>query len=222
MNEDLNELYEDGEFEEEIPDKLEKCKEKLELAQLRLKLLELLLEKYAPIINEHEKKTVGEIKGLVNGEDLTIQGILNELKPEHYEFEKHYLSVAERAYDFVRKEIKYVDPKVEVDFWLTPSEVFSKGVADDEDIAVFLCSMLAGLGDKNAYVVIAELDDMTTHAFVVTEYKGIFYLLDPVQGKPFSYYSGAKRFVLAKYAYRGAKIKRFLYKFNNQEYKQFI
>ena len=66
---------------------------------LKLKLYRILLEKFSPLINEQGKKTIGEIKGLVNGEDLTIQGIVSELKPENYKFERDYLATAKKALD---------------------------------------------------------------------------------------------------------------------------
>ena len=190
--------------------------------ELQFRLYRLLLQKYSHIINEQEKRTIGEIKGMVNADDLTIQSVLSDLKPENYSFEEHYLAVAEKAFDFVASEINYVDPELNLNYWLSPREIISARVADDEDLAVFLCSMLLALGDENAAILICELDSLRTHAVVVAEHMGKFILLDPAQKHGFHDFSGTKDFVLLKYSFNGAKIKRFLYKFNHAAYEQFV
>ena len=193
-----------------------------EMERLELKLFRLLLEKYADVINEREKRTIGEIKAMVSGDDLTIQSALEQVKPEGYEFEKNYFEAAKKAFEFVCKEIRFVDPKLSLNYWLSPAEIMSERIGDDEDLAVFLCSLLAGLGDENAEVVIAELDNLETHAVVITELDGKFLLLDPSQKHEFQKFSGEKEKVLSEYSCNGAKIKGFLYKFNSKNYEQFI
>jgi hypothetical protein len=188
----------------------------------RLKLYKTLLEKYADIINEKEKRTVGEIKSFISKDNLTIQSILGELIPENYSFPENYLQTAQTVFAFVKKEIVYVEPDTTVNFWLTPQEIFSGRVADDEDLSVFLCSLLYGLGDDEASVVIAELDTLTTHAFVLTEFEGTQYILDPAQDHAFDAFSGSKEACIEKYRYDGTSLKQFLYKFNHSQYEQFL
>ena len=89
-------------------------------------------------------------------------------------------------------------------------------------MAVFLCSLLFALGDTNAAVIIAELNSLKTHAFVATEFQQKFMVLDPSQKHEFPKFSGTKEEALQKYSFNGAKIKRFLYKFNNSTYEQFM
>jgi len=190
--------------------------------KLQIKLYRLLLEKYADIINEGEKRTIGEIKALINGEDLTIQAILSDFMPEEYSFEKDYSKTASLVLKFITSEIEYVDHELNLNYWLTPKEIFTNKVGDDEDLAVFLCSLLLGLGDEKAEVVIAELDNIETHAFVITELENKFYLLDPSQESKFDEFSGKKEDVISKYSFNKAKIRRFLYKFNHSNYEQFL
>ncbi len=189
---------------------------------LQCRLYAMLLEKYADLINEKEKRTIGEIKSLVNKEDLTIQSILADLKPEGYAFPLGYLEAAQKALSFAQKEISYVEPEINLNYWFSPKEIFSSKVGDDEDLAVFLCSLLFALEDENASVIIAELDSLRTHAFVSTEFDGKFFILDASQKHVFPDFSGTKEEALQKYSFKGAKIKRFLYKFNNSTYEQFI
>ncbi len=214
----------------EKEDELNKLKEKIEMHSsfefsekaLKLKLYRVLLEKFAPLINEQGKKTVGEIKGLVNGDDLTIQGIVAELKPQNYEFERDYLSVAKKAFEFVKKEIEFAKVDFNLVYWLEPREIMTYRVADDGDIAVFLCSMLHALGDEQASVILAEMEDLSTHAFVLIEHNEKAYFLDASQEHSFEEFSGKLTGILKKYSFKGVKIKRLLYKFNHFEYRQFL
>ncbi len=189
---------------------------------LRLKLYRTLLRKYSKEINEREQKTIGEVKALVNGDDLTVQSVVSGFKPEEYDFEKDYLKTAEQAFEFVKKEIFYVKADIPLDYFLSPVEILTGKVADDEDQAVFLCSMLLALEDEGASVVIAELDGLSTHAFVTIDIEGKAFFLDPTQQHEFSEFSGSTPEVLKSYSFKGNKIKRFLYKFNRFEYKSFI
>ncbi|MFH1240694.1 MAG: transglutaminase-like domain-containing protein, partial [Candidatus Diapherotrites archaeon] len=145
-----------------------------------------------------------------------------DFMPENYSFEKDYAKTASLVLKFITSEIEYVDHELNLNYWMTPKEIFTNKVGDDEDLAVFLCSLLLGLGDEKAEVVIAELDNIETHAFVITELDNKFYLLDPSQESKFDEFSGKKEDVIAKYSFNKAKIRRFLYKFNHSNYEQFL
>ncbi len=190
--------------------------------KLQLRLCRFLLLKYSDLINESERRTIGEIKGLVNSDDLTIQSILADLKPENFSFEKDFLQAAEKIFDFVSSEINFVELDVNLNYWLSPKEIFSEKIADDEDTAIFLCSLLFGLGDEKAFVAVAELDNMQTHAFLITEFQNNFLILDPCQKHQFKKFFGNRDNVLMDYSFKGAKIKQFLYKFNHSTYEQFV
>ncbi len=189
---------------------------------LRLKLYRLLLKKYADLINEKEKRTIGEVKALVNGDDLTIQSIASEFKSDNYTPERDFLVAARKAFEFVKREIHFVKADINLDFFLSPLEIMTEKIADDQDQAVFLCSLLSALGHSGASVVIAEMDNLSTHAFVILDYNGRAYFLDPTQEHDFEEFSGETAQVLKEYSFKGAKIRRLLYKFNNYDYRSFI
>ncbi|MFA6064941.1 MAG: hypothetical protein WCW44_00055 [archaeon] len=185
-------------------------------------LCKYLLEKYSDIINEREKRTIGEIKALVDGTDLTVQSFVEDFKDPAYKFEQDYEPALKQAFDFVKKEVSFVEIDLNVNYWLAPRELLQIKVADDEDLAVFLCAAMKTLGDSTAEVIIAELDDLKTHAFVVTEINKEFIILDPAQEHVFEEYKGEKLAVIKKYSYKKQKIKRFLYRFNSEKYEQFL
>ena len=187
-----------------------------------VKLCKYLLEKYSDIINEHERRTIGEIKALVDGTDLSIQSIVSDFKDPAYSFEDDYFESLKQTFGFIQKEINFVDVDLNVNYWFSPREMIEAKVADDEDLAVFLCAAMKALGDNKAEVIIAELDDLKTHAFVITEIKSDFLILDPAQSEGIEQYKGQKPEVLKNYSFQGKKIKRFLYRFNSEKYEQFL
>ncbi len=186
-----------------------------------LRLARILLERYSETINDVERKTVGEIKALVNRDDLTIQSLASEFRVEPYKFDNHYFQAAEKSYNYLVENIEYIDLDLNISYWLSPKDIVEEKVGDDEDQAVFLCSLLYALGDEKAEVVIAELENNEPHAFVITEFRDKFLLLDPVQGKPFREFYGEKKEIMNSYSFNGEKIKVFLYKFNRDNYEQF-
>lgn len=192
--------------------------------ELRTKLYRLLLKKYSKAINDSEKKTVGDLKALISDEDLTVHSIVQQFMDEGYSFPVNYLEKAKMLFEFLRSNIEYIslDGDLKINFWLTPKEMLNEKIADDEDFAVLLCSLLYSLGDHRAEVVIAELDNLETHAFVMTTIDDRMLILDPCQKKEFDFYLGTKEKILGKYEFEGARIKRFLYRFNRFSYEQFI
>jgi hypothetical protein len=187
-----------------------------------LVLCKYLLEKYADVVNEREKRTIGEIKALVDGTDLTVQSFVEDFKDPAYTFGTDYESALKQVFDFVKKEVSFVDADLNINYWLTPREILQVKVADDEDLAVFLCASMKALGDSKAEVIIAELDNLKTHAFVSTEMDKDFLILDPAQEHTFSEFRGEKLEVLKKYSFQKQKIKKFLYRFNSERYEQFL
>ena len=66
-----------------------------------VKLCSYLLNKYSDIINEHEKRTIGEIKALVDGTDLSIQSLVSDFKDPSYSFEDDYFEALKQTFDFI-------------------------------------------------------------------------------------------------------------------------
>lgn len=188
----------------------------------QLKLCRFLLQKYGDIINEREKRTIGEIKALVDGSDLSIQSLAQDFTKNNYSFGEGYEKALKAAFKFVKDEIAFVDAELNLNYWMSPKEVLEQKVADDEDLAVFLCSIMKALGDNSAEVIIAELESLRTHAFVTTTLGKRFLILDPAQKHKFGAFLGNKKEALENYSFNGQKIKNFLYRFNSEKYEQFL
>lgn len=189
--------------------------------EIQLKLQKILLQRYSGLINERETKTVGEIKEMVNKNDLTIHALIASFGFVDYSFQDKYMSAAQMAFNFVRDNISTIEFDFGVSYWLFPKEILTERIADDEDKAIFLCSLLYALGDGNAEVVIAELTNGTPHAFVATQIGQKFYILDACQNHDFAQFCGEKSEAMGKYRFNTSGIKKFLYKFNHENYEQF-
>jgi hypothetical protein len=188
----------------------------------KLKLSNFLLEKYSDIINEREQRTIGEVKELVSGEDLSIQSFVDQFKEDYYDFEKNYEETIKKLFKYVQNNIEYIETDFRLNFWLSSKEVLELKVADDEDLAVFLCNVMKALGDNKAGVVIAELENLKTHAFVMTEINDNTLLLDPCQEHNFEDFFDKKSKVIMNYSFNKSKIRKFLYRFNSEKYEQFV
>jgi len=187
-----------------------------------LKLSKFLLHKYSDLINQREQRTIGEIKSLVDGTDLTIQNIITEFKESTYEFDIAYQSTLEKIFEFIKNELEFVETNLGINYWLSANEMMQIKVVDDEDLAVFTCSCMKALGDNKAEVIIAELDNFKTHAFVSTTIGEKFLILDPAQKHDFNLFFDTKPIVIKNYKFNNAHIKRFLYRFNSDKYEQFL
>ncbi|MDD3159341.1 MAG: transglutaminase-like domain-containing protein [Candidatus ainarchaeum sp.] len=188
----------------------------------KIKLYKHLLKKYADIINQREQRTIGEIKSLVNGTDLTVQQFIDEFKDPFYKFEEDYFDVLKEVYEKITKEIEFTEIETNINYWLSAKEIIELKVADDEDFAVFTCACMKALDDDKAEVIIAELDNLKPHAFVITTINDKYLLIDPTQKHDLEKYYGNKLDVVKNYTYENQKIKRFLYRFNSNKYEQFF
>lgn len=185
------------------------------------RLYRLLLQKFAPTITEKERRTIGQVKALLDSGDMTIQSLVGQFQGPGYTFDSDYLTASKKALLYVSLNIDFVKLDIPISFWLSPKEIVENKIADDEDHAVFLCTLLLALGDANAEVVIAEMTDLTTHAFVLSQYRGLYYLFDSTQENA-SPLNGTKEEIFSQYVSNGSRIKRFLYKFNHSNYEQFL
>lgn len=188
----------------------------------KVKLCELILRKYAKAINESETKTIGQIKTMINPDDLSLAAFISEFKEENYSYEKNFLEVLKKIFEFIQKEFIYIELDIEINYWLTPKEIITNKIGDDEDLAMFLCNVARALGNKECYIMMAELSNLTLHSFVLLTAENKTYILDTCQNHKFEQFSGSREEVIQKYNFKQAHIKDFVTMFNDIEYKQFL
>ncbi|MFH1284996.1 MAG: hypothetical protein ABIH99_00260 [Candidatus Micrarchaeota archaeon] len=179
----------------------------------RMLLYRRVIEKYADKIEEGENKSITELRSLVKPKDKTVQEIKEKLLDEFhpYLYERDFLAAAEKAFAYVRDEIK--NETLPVEFWLAPEEIVSAGAADEMDKCILLCSLLLALQNQTAMVAIEA--DGEKHPFVIFELNGETHVMDPVHGERTK---GAKDEVFT--GRKGKENYKLIYKFNDKEYEE--
>ncbi|PIU21126.1 MAG: hypothetical protein COT15_03920 [Candidatus Diapherotrites archaeon CG08_land_8_20_14_0_20_34_12] len=188
----------------------------------KVKLCELILRKYAKVINESETKTIGQIKSMVNPDDLSLASFISEFREDAYNYDKNFLEVLRKIFEFIQKEFTYIELDIELNYWLSSKEIITNKIGDDEDLAMFLCNVARALGNKDCFVIMSELSNLTLHSFVLITIGEKNYILDPCQNHKFEQFSGSREEVIQKYTFKQAHIKNFVSMFNDVEYKQFL
>ncbi len=181
-----------------------------------------LLKKYSSLITEKEEKSISDLKLLINPEDPEVKKLREKFITSKYSFEENYLESLKKIHNHLLENIREAKLDFPLTFWLSTNEMLKWGLADDEDLAIFLCSLMLSLGDKKAMVYIVELSNLETRALVFTEYKNTFFILDPFQKESLDRFKGERDSVIASYAFGENRINRPLFAFNRDEYKSFI
>lgn len=207
-----------------------------ELAQCRIRCwaYRLLVERYAEVISQGERKTLPELRSLLNPQDKSVQAVRGLLLEDYalsvskgiegageaflYSYEKHFPALAPRAFEFVRS-LRSVNSELSVPFWLSLREVWELRAGDPFDKALFLCSLLLSLGSPNARVRVLELEGELKHPVVFVEFDNKSWLLDPSQRAPPQ--QGPLDKTLEYYRYGGKRALRSLYEFNHEGYQEF-
>jgi len=182
---------------------------------IKNKYYEMILEKYKEDINKQEKKTISQIKETINPGDLTVKGLVGKYKPIAYDYNKDYVDTLKKIFNFLKSEIDVVKTEVRVLYWLDATTILKNKFCDEQDASALLCSVMQALNDYNSQVYVVFLDNENTHSFVKTKYKNKYYILDLSQKCPFEMYSDAdENKLLGNYNYNGQKIKKIIYKYN--------
>jgi hypothetical protein len=188
----------------------------------RNKYYEIILNKYKEFINSKEQKTISEIKDMINSEDLTINSVATKFKPIGYEYSRDYLETIKKIYNFLKSEINVVKNDLKILFWLDFNEIIRYKIADEQDISIFLCSIMKSLDDNISEIYVVLLEDDKTHAFVKTKFKNTHYILDLTQKVPFDMFKdNDENKLFENYNFLNKKIIKKIYKYNENDYEEF-
>ncbi len=183
------------------------------------KYYEIILQKYKDYINKEEKKTIAEIKNMVNPGDLTINTIVSKHKPIGYDYNRDYLNTLKKIYNYFMSEIDVVKNDLKLLFWLEFPEIIKNKIADEQDISILLCSIMNNLSDNEAYIYVVQLENEKTHAFVKTKYKNTHYIFDLTQKVPFDMFKAKdEEELFNNYRFLESKIDKKIYMYNQDSY----
>lgn len=193
-----------------------KADEELEKCRRRELLYKKIIERYKDLIEAGESKSIPELRSLVKPQSSAILEVKEKLikEFEEYNYERDFPAAAQKAYEFVRDEIK--TEHIPIEFWLTPKDILELKVADEMDKAIFLCSLLIALGNRSAKVVV-EMKGGFKHAFVMFSFGNRFYLFDPVHNINLA---GSKEILEAQISTERDEENKIVYEFNDVEYNE--
>lgn len=149
-----------------------------DLCKRRAAVLRRIIERYREHIEAGEMKTVPDLRNLIDPKNKAIREVMESIEEQFhpYLYEANFEQASGIAFEFMRDQIG--NEALPIDFWLAPEDVLELRLADEMDKAIFLCSLLIALDNETAKVVVET--NGTRHAFVLFEFKGKFYLMDPV------------------------------------------
>jgi len=177
-------------------------------------ILNLIIKRYSKCINEKEIKTIEGLKALIQPNNPKIVELKNSIVADTK------TDKIKQAYEIIFEKVKSVS-SLGVNFWMTIEEMIETGIADYEDKAILLCSLLKAL-EIDSKIAIAELNDGSNKPFILIEEGEESLLLDPNLKHNFNKYKGTIEELIKNYEENSQKISRFLYKFDNQEYEELI
>ncbi|MFA6328312.1 MAG: hypothetical protein WCY41_02620 [Candidatus Micrarchaeia archaeon] len=139
--------------------------------ELRVKLYKLIIDRYREDIEEHENKSVSDLKGMVLPHDPIItktrDSLLEGFRP--YIYEEHFLAAAKMCCSYVASFATISPP---VAFWLSFSDMQSIMAGDEIDKSILLCSLLRSLGAPDARIFVTN----TKNSYVLCPFGGKFHL----------------------------------------------
>ena len=158
--------------EEENADLLEECERKL-------LIYKTIVNRYADVIASNERKTITELKQMVDKEDSVVLEIVEGIKKrigneEGFIPERDVERAVEEIVN-IGREIRLV--KFPVTFWLSFKEINELKIADGVDRAVFMCAIARALGyqcevcvskDGSVYLILSPGQDLDSgEVFVI-------------------------------------------------------
>ncbi|VVB66625.1 Uncharacterised protein [Candidatus Gugararchaeum adminiculabundum] len=191
-----------------------RIEEELQVLRRKVKLYRTVIEKYGEQIEEGEKKSVPELRVLVDPENEEVKKISARIIGElgaggaAYSFGKNFPDAAKKAFEFVSQGL--ADEQLPVDFWLSPRDMVAIGAGDEMDKALFLCSLLIALGNESAKVIV-ELS--RKHVFVGYEFGKKYFLCDASHRDMFE---GSREELVSRHL----TTDELVYEFNNKEYDE--
>ncbi len=135
-----------------------------------------IVSRYKDYIEEQESLSVAELPTLITPKNGAIVAKVDEIKASFgaYSYDKNFHDAGTKAFSFVKEKVG--EAVLPLQFWLVPEETLAFMIGDSFDRNVLLCSMLVGLGNPSAKVLVLVKSE-TRRVFVYYELNG-FVLMD--------------------------------------------
>lgn len=170
-------------------------------------------------LDKIQKQTAEELKQLVDFDSLDFDMIVEKLRPSDYSYENDFLIALENWFYFLQNEFCKITSKTN-NYLLNANEILQLQTGSQADISILTCAIMHKLGDYNAKVTVAEMDDFSTLHFVVTKYKNKELIFDFFNSEKFDEYLGEEKDIFEKYKPDGKSIRTIKYAFNRYVFEQ--
>lgn len=166
-----------------------------------------------------QKQTAEEIKQLVDFDSLDFDMIAEKLKPVEYTYENDFFMAIENWHYLLKNEFTIITSKTN-NYLLNASEILQLRTGNQADISILTCAIMHKLGDFNAKVTVAEMEDFSTRHFVLTKYKDKVLIFDFFCSEKFDDYLAAESEIFEKYKPEEKQIKTTKYSFNRYVFEK--
>jgi hypothetical protein len=166
-----------------------------------------------------QKTSAEDLKNLVEYSSIDFDMIYEKIVPKDYSYDNNYLDAIENLYDLLEDEFKIITQQTP-NYLLTANDILQLKSGNQADIAIFVCAMMHKLGDFNAKVVVALLDDFTTIHFVQTKYKYRTLIFDFYNSQKYNDYLDYDNKIWELYKPEDKTIREIKFSFNKFNYDE--
>lgn len=183
------------------------------------------LKKYFQYVVEKNLKNIQfesaeDLKNLCDYNTIDFDMLYENITIKGYSYNKDYLKAIENLYLILEKDFKIITQKTP-NYLLSADDILKLKTGNQADISIFVCAAMHKLGDFNAKVNVAVLEDFTTIHFVQTKYKYKTLIFDFYNSHKYNDFLDYDRKIWDKYKPEGKAIREMKYAFNKFSYDEF-
>ncbi len=166
-----------------------------------------------------QKTSAEDLKSLIDYSAIDFDMVFEKITPKDYSYEDNYLDAIENLYDLLEEDFDIIIQKTP-NYLLTAADILQLKSGNQADISIFVCAIMHKLGDFNAKVTVALLDDFTTIHFVQTKYKYRTLIFDFYNSEKYNDYLEYDNKIWEKYKPEDKAIREIKFSFNKFNYEE--
>jgi len=166
-----------------------------------------------------QKTSAEDLKSLCDYSALDFDMLFEKITPKDYAYDKNYLDAIANLYDLLENDFRIITQQTP-NYLLSAEDVLQIKSGNQLDICIFVCAAMHKLGDFNAKVNVALLEDFTTVYFVQTKYKYRTLIFDFYNSNKYNDFLDYDDKVWLSYRPEGKEIREIKYAFNKFVYEE--
>ena len=166
-----------------------------------------------------QRTNAEDLKRLLDYSSIDFDMIFEKIKQKEYSYDDNYLDAIKSLYDLLEDEFKIITQHTP-NYLLTAHDILQLKSGNQADICIFICAMMHKLGDFNAKVVVALLDDFSTIHFVQTKYKYRTLIIDFYNSQKYDDYLNYDNKIWEIYKPEDKTIREIKFSFNKFNYEE--